>query len=76
MENAKFFVDWLISDEGQYEIAKTTARPVNTSIANTTDLMPPFSEINVAYEDMAYCGENKEAWQARWTEMFNAAHPE
>ena len=76
MENAKLFVDWLISEEGQYEIAKTTARPVITSIPNTTDLMPPFSEINVAYEDMKLCGENKEAWQARWTEMFTAAHPE
>ena len=76
MDNAKLFVDWLISDEGQNEIAKTTARPVNTKIANTTDLMPPFSEITVAYEDMALCGSNKEAWQQRWTEMFNAAHPE
>ena len=76
MDNAKLFVDWLISDEGQNEIAKTTARPVNTAISNTTDLMPPFSEINVAYEDMALCGMQKEAWQGRWTEMFNAAHPE
>ncbi len=73
MENAKLFLDWLISDEGQKEIAKTTARPVNTKISNTASEMTPFSEINVVNEDMALCGENKKTWQAKWTEMFNAA---
>jgi iron(III) transport system substrate-binding protein len=76
MENAKKFIDWLISDEGQAEIAKTTARPVNTSIANTTDKMIPFDQINIAYEDIPYCGENKVDWQARWEQMYNEAHPE
>ncbi len=76
MENAKKFLDWLISEEGQNEIAKTTARPVNTDISNTTDKMVPFSEINIAVEDRAYCGENKKDWQARWEQMYNAAHPE
>ena len=73
MENAKKFVDWLISDEGQAEVAKTTARPVNPAISNTAKEMTPFADINVVYEDMALCGSNKKAWQARWTEMFNAA---
>ena len=73
MDNAKLFLDWLISDEGQQEIAKTTARPVNPAIPNVAKEMTPFSEINVVYEDMALCGENKKAWQARWTEMFTAA---
>lgn len=73
MDNAKLFLDWLISDEGQQEVAKTTARPVNPAIANTAKEMTPFSEINVVYEDMELCGTNKKAWQARWTEMFTAA---
>jgi iron(III) transport system substrate-binding protein len=76
MENAKKFVDWLISDEGQAEVAKTTARPVNPAISNTAKEMTPFSAINVVYEDMALCGSNKKAWQARWTEMFTAANPQ
>lgn len=75
MKNAKLFMDWLISEEGQNEIAKTTARPVNTAIANTTDKMLPFSKINVAYEDIALCGQNKKDWQAKWTELFNEVHP-
>ena len=72
-DNAKLFMDWIISDEGQAEIAKTTARPVNPAVANTAKEMLPFADINVAYEDMALCGTNKKAWQAKWTEMFNAA---
>ncbi len=73
MENAKLFMDWLISDEGQNEIAKTTARPVNPNIPNTSELMTPFSQINVVYEDMDLCGSHKKEWQERWTEMFNAS---
>lgn len=76
MDNAKLFMDWLVSDEGQKEIAKTTARPVNTNISNTTDKMLPFSAITVAYEDMALCGSSKSDWQAKWTELYTAAHPE
>lgn len=73
MENAKLFIDWIISDEGQAEIAKTTARPVNPNIANTAKEMTPFADINVEYEDMELCGTNKNAWRTRWTELFNAA---
>ena len=73
MENAKLFVDWIISDEGQAEIAKTTARPVNPNISNTAKEMTPFADINVKYEDMELCGTNKKAWQDKWTEMFNNA---
>lgn len=76
MDNAKAFIDWLISDEGQNEIAKTTCRPANTNISNTTDKMTPFADIKVAYEDMQLCGENKGDWQARWTEIYNESHPE
>ena len=73
MENAKLFVDWIISDEGQAEIAKTTARPVNPNISNTAKEMTPLAEITAKYEDMELCGTNKKAWQAKWTEMFNNA---
>ena len=73
MDNAKLFLDWLISDEGQKEVAKSTARPVNPSIPNVAPEMTPFSEIKVVYEDMELCGKNKGDWQKRWTEMFTAA---
>lgn len=73
MANAKLFMDWIISEEGQKEVAKSTARPVNPKINNTTSAMLPFSEINVAYEDLELCGNSKNAWQERWTKMFEAA---
>ena len=69
MENAKKFIDFIQSDEGQQVIATTTARPVNTSIKNTAKEIIPFSEINVAYEDLALCAEKKVAWQERWTNL-------
>lgn len=72
-ENAKKFIDFLLSDEGQQAIATTTARPANTKISNTTDLMTPFSEINVAYEDIDYCAQHKAEWQQRWTDIFTSS---
>ncbi|MCR4626508.1 MAG: extracellular solute-binding protein [Treponema sp.] len=73
MHNAKLFLDWLVSDDGQKEIAKSTARPVNPNINNTTPVMLPFSKINVAYEYLGFCAENKTAWQERWTKIVQAA---
>ncbi len=69
IDNAKLFMDWLISDEGQTEIGKSTARPVNPNIKNTSPNMIPMTDINVAYEDLAFCAANKEAWQAKFAEL-------
>ncbi len=66
---AQKFVDFLISDECQKLYAATTARPANTSLELTNKFMKPFSEINVVYEDIPYCAENKTAWQARYAEI-------
>lgn len=68
-ENAKKFVDFLISQEGQECYADTSIRPVLTSVENTSPNMPPFSEINVAYEDIEYCAEMQPQWQERWMEL-------
>jgi iron(III) transport system substrate-binding protein len=72
-ENAKKFIDFLLSDEGQNCIASTTARPANTKINNTTELMTPFSDIKVAYEDIDYCAEHKSEWQQKWTDIFTSS---
>ena len=67
---AKEFMDWLISDEGQKEIAKSTCRPVNPDIPNVDKELIPFSQIKVAYEDIPFCGEHKTEWQAKFAEIF------
>lgn len=71
IDNARLFLDWLISKEGQQAIGETTARPVNPDILNSSKEIIPFSKINVVYEDMALCGENKQIWQDKWVELFN-----
>jgi len=70
MENAKKFVDFLISDEGQKIVAETSTRPVNTAIKNTSEFIKPFDEIKVAYEDIPYCAEHRKEWQERWTNIL------
>ena len=68
-ENAKKFIDYLISEEGQEALKDTTIRPVMTSVENTSEFMPPFSKIKVAYEDIELVADKKEEWQKRWQEM-------
>ena len=69
MENAKLFIDFLLSEEGQQAVATTTCRPANTNIPNTAKEIIPFSEINVAIEDIPFCAANKNDWQARWLDL-------
>lgn len=70
LDNAKAFVDFLISEEGQKAYAPTTIRPVLTSVENNSPNMPAFSEINVAYEDIEYCAEHKKEWLDRWIDLI------
>ncbi len=70
LENAKKFIDFIISYEGQIGLADTTVRPTLASVVNTSPFMKPFSEINVAYEDIPFCAENQEAWRERWTQIL------
>lgn len=65
LENAKAFLDFLISEEGQRQVAGLTNRPVNISIPNTNPHMIPFSEINLAFDDIEYTAANRSALQQR-----------
>ena len=51
MDNAKLFVDYVLSEEAQTALSKTTIRGTMTSIAQDCPEMKPFEEINVVYED-------------------------
>ena len=66
----RIFIDFIISEEGQQGYADTTIRPVLASVENTSPYMLPFSEINVAYEDIAYCAEMKSEWSERWIDIL------
>lgn len=68
-ENAKKFVDFLISEEGQNCYAQTSIRPILDGVQNASPNIPPFSELNVAIEDIEYCSSMKAEWLARWTDL-------
>lgn len=69
LDNAKAFVDFLISEEGQQGLADTTIRPVLASVENTSENMPAFSELNVVYEDLELVAEKKAEWQEKWMDL-------
>lgn len=69
MEQAKKFIDFLISDECQKIISGLTVRGTNTKMKSTNKYMKPMSEINVAYEDIKYCADHKTEWQAKYAEI-------
>ena len=69
LENAQAFIDFLISDEGQEIVASLTNRPVNIDIPNTNPFMLPFSQINLAFDNIQYTADNRAALQQRWLDL-------
>lgn len=70
LDNAKLFMDYLISDECQKAIAGLTNRPVNPKFPNTNKYLQPLSSIKVAYEDILYTATNKKAIQKKWSDLW------
>lgn len=70
LENAKLFVDFVISEEMQNIYGTTlTNRPVRKD-AKTSDFMKPFSEIKVIEEDMGYVSTHKKELVEKYTDIF------
>ena len=70
MENAKLFIDYLLSEECQTALAETTIRGTMTSIPQTNEAMKPFDEINVVYEDQKAVAEQQTSMLERWTDLL------
>jgi iron(III) transport system substrate-binding protein len=70
VDNAKLFMDFLVSDEGQKIVAGLTNRPVNTKIANTNKYLQPLSQIKLAFEDIAYTSAHKKEMQKKWSDLW------
>ncbi|MDF2888325.1 MAG: ABC-type Fe3+ transport system, periplasmic component [Lacrimispora sp.] len=70
MDNAKLFLDFILSDEVQNIWGSTlTNRPVIKN-AETSDFMKPISDIKVLEEDIPYVSGNKQKIVDRYTEIF------
>ena len=70
MDNAKLFMDFILSEEVQNIWGSTlTNRPVMKG-AETNDFMKPFNEINVIEEDIPYVSTHKQEIVDRYTDIF------
>lgn len=71
MDNAKLFMDWIISDECQTIMAtKTVCRGVRPDLFQPTDYMPSFDTLTLMQEDEAYTSANKQTIVDHWTELW------
>ena len=71
MDNAKLFMDWLISDECQTIMAeKTVCRGVRTDLFKATEYMPSFDTLNLKQENEEYTSANKQTIVDHWTELW------
>lgn len=72
LDNAKLFIDFLISEEGQKLYACTTLRTV-TGEANIVPNFTAFEDIpNVFDQDQAIIATHTSDWKAKWTELIDA----
>ena len=72
IDNAKLFMDWLVSDECQTIMAtKTVCRGVRTDLFQPNEYMPAFDTLNIMHEDAAYVSQNKQTICDHWTELWN-----
>lgn len=70
IENAKLFVDFVISEEIQNVLGTTTTnRPVRKD-AETSENMKPLDEIETIEEDMDYVIENKDEIVSKYNDIF------
>lgn len=73
LENAKKFVDFLLTEEVQNIFGtELTNRPVRKG-AKVGDHMKPFDEINLIYEDMEYVHSHKDEIINRYMDIFTNA---
>jgi len=70
LDNAKLFIDFIISDEVQNILGTTLTNRPTLATVETADYMTPISEINVLTEDMDYVNANKNEIAARYTDLF------
>ena len=61
LENAKLFIDFIISDEAQAIYADSSFRPANTEFKNTRDYFIDISTVKLFAEDNDYVSENQQA---------------
>ncbi len=79
LDNAKLFMDFLESPEGQSIYAQSGARPVTTEtdkVVGASDLMVDLSTINYKECDTQALAEHQSEIKERWTNLWAKIHPD
>ena len=74
VETAKLFMDWLISEECQKNMAQaegSVLRGVRTDLFVANEFMPAFDTLNIKYEDSEYTSGNKQTILDHWNDLWN-----
>ena len=75
VENAKMFIDWLMSERGQecYIESKSNRLPVNTN-AKVTEGLISLTDLNVIEYDAVWAGQNRERLIERFKAEIDSAN--
>ncbi|MBQ9912461.1 MAG: extracellular solute-binding protein [Firmicutes bacterium] len=77
LDNAKLFMDFLESQEGQQVYADAGARPITTEkVTVANPLMVDLSTINYKECDTQALADHKQDIKDRWTDLWAKVHPE
>ena len=74
VDNAKLFMDWLISEENQAHMASvqdSVLRGVRTDLFVPNEYMPAFETLNLKQEDSEYTSGNKQTILDHWNDLWN-----
>jgi len=70
MENAKLFVDFIISDECQALYAESSIRPAKTQFKSTSEYLIDIDTIKLVEEDYGVIGDNQQAYLDKFNEIW------
>lgn len=70
MDNAKLFMDFLVSDEGQAIYASSAARHIKLSLPTTNEFILPLTDIKVIPEDVDYLASNQTEILDRFAKLW------
>ena len=69
-DNAKLFVDFIISDDCQAKYAESSIRPANTAFKSTSEFLPDTETIKFVEEDYGVIGDHQQEFLDRFNELW------
>ena len=70
LDNAKLYLDWIVSDELQTRLAASTQRQANITIPTTNPNMKSMTDIKFVERDEAYLAEHQTEILDKWEKIW------